>query len=112
MTQLYALRPGQLRKRLVLETPIDASDGGGGTTRSWQVATSFWGAVTPMAAGPGIDAEQPGGAIRYRVTCRHRTDIRPGHRLRNGTQTLSIDAVLDPDGTRRWTEARCHEHQP
>jgi len=111
MSQIYAMRPGQLRKRLVLEKPVFSSDGGGGTSRSWQVATSLWGAVTPMSPAAGVEAEQPGGAVRYRVTCRHRTDIRPGHRFRNGAQILQIDAVIDPDSTRRWTECRCREHQ-
>lgn len=111
MTAFQGTRPGDMRHRLLLEQPVFSSDGGGGTARSWQAAASLWGAITPLSPARGIEAEQPGGRINYRVTCRFRTDIKPGQRFRTTQQTLEIDAVVDPDGRRRWIECRCREHQ-
>lgn len=111
MSDHLTMRSGQLRHRLVLEQPVFTSDGGGGTTRSWQVTATLWAAVTPMSLAGAADAEQPGGRIGYRVICRYRSDLRPGQRFRDGQQHLDIYAVVDPDGRRRWVECRCREHQ-
>lgn len=111
MASLLALSAGQLRHRLILEQPAFASDGGGGTARSWQTAATLWGAVTPLSPASNVDAEQPGGRIGYRVICRYRSDIRPGQRFRDGQRNLDIYAVVDPDGRKRWIDCRCREHQ-
>lgn len=111
MSSLQTTRPGDLRHRLILERPVFQSDGGGGTTRSWQLAATLWGAIAPQSPGQSVEAEQPGGQVNYRVTCRFRGDIKPGQRFRTGQQTLEIYAVVDPDGRKRWIECRCREHQ-
>ncbi len=111
MTSARPSHPGHLRHRLVLEHPVFAADGGGGSQRSWQVVTSFWGALAPFSPRHDVDAEKPGSAVHFRVTCRYRTDIRPGQRLRSGSDVLTIDAAIDPDGQRRWLEILCREHQ-
>ena len=111
MSNTNVTSPGRLRQRLVAERPVFTGDGGGGTARSWEVAATLWGAVTPFSPSQNVDAEQPGGRISYRVTCRFRTDIRPGQRFRTGPQILDIYAVVDPDGRKRWIECRCREHQ-
>jgi len=105
------MNPGRLRHRLVLEQPVFTSDGGGGTSRSWQTTATLWAAVSPLSPASNVDAEQPGGHIGYRVICRYRSDIRPGQRFREGHQHLDIYAVVDPDGRKRWAECRCREHQ-
>lgn len=105
-------RPGQLRHRLVLEAPVFAADGGGGTARSWETSVILWAQIIPLSPAPDVDAERPGGQVRYRVICRHRTEVKVGQRFRNGPQYLGIEAVFDPDGTARWLECRCREHQP
>ncbi|MEP0070018.1 phage head closure protein [Pyruvatibacter sp.] len=111
MTSSQVTRPGDMCHRLILEQPVFVSDGGGGTARSWQLAATLWGAITPLSPARGVEAEQPGGRINYRVTCRFRSDIKPGQRFRTTQQTLEIYAVVDPDGCRRWIECRCREHQ-
>lgn len=111
MVDTQRQQSGELRSRLVLERPVYIGDGGGSTSRSWQTATSLWGAVVPLAPASGVEAEQPGGRVRYRVTCRYRTDIKTGQRFRLGNRILEIDVVVDPDGRRRWIECRCQERQ-
>jgi SPP1 family predicted phage head-tail adaptor len=101
---------GELRTRLVLESPVRASDGGGGGDIAWETVAEVWAAVRPVSGGEGFALDRVAGHLSHEVVMRHRAGVTPEMRLREGARVYDIRAVLDPDGRRHWlrclTEAR------
>ena len=95
---------GRLRDRLSVEIPIDAPDGYGGMTRSYQVSTKVWGVIW---TGRGPD--QDGQVISQLVVMRWRNDIETGMRLRKGSRILRICQLADADGRRMRMVCLCEE---
>ena len=94
---------GDLNRRLVLEAPVESADGAGGVTRLYDVVTTLWAQVEPLAARADVNAASLGAALRYRITIRKRNDITTRHRLSDGAQTYRIlSARLSAD--RRFLE--------
>ena len=100
---------GALRRRLRLQRPVGTDDGSGGETTSWQDVATLWAAVTPLSGHFSRRADEPAGELFLRVELRHRPGLSPGMRFltEDGTP-LFIEAVHDPDGTRRRLVCRCH----
>lgn len=102
---------GQLRHRLVHETPVETPDGQGGMTRAFLGVDALWGALETRAA-PGEMADRPGAVLTHVVTVRAPATVRPGDRLRLGARHLLVEAVSDPEGRGRWLVCDCREETP
>jgi SPP1 family predicted phage head-tail adaptor len=94
---------GDLNRRLVLEAPGDSDDGIGGVTRLYDVVTTLWAQVTPLAARGGVEAASLAATARYRIVIRKRGDITTRHRLQDGVRFYRVVAVRD-SADRRFTE--------
>lgn len=103
--------PGELRHRLVHETPVATPDGLGGAGLAFAVAGELWGAIR-TAAAPAEIADRPGAVRTHRVTLRAPAAVTPGDRLRLGARLLLVEAVSDEDGRGRWLTCRCREETP
>ena len=97
-------RIGTLRDRLVLEQAIRTDDGGGGASITWQTVAELWAYVRPVSGEERLRADQTAGRITHEVWLRHRPDIVPAMRLRQGGRVLDIVAVL---ATARRARLRC-----
>lgn len=102
--------PGLLNRRLVLEAPVEISDGAGGVTRSYDSVATLWAAVTPVAAREQIDAAQRGGAVTHRIGIRFSADITTRHRFRDGARVFRIVSLRDRDGRKRFLNITAEEH--
>ncbi|MEH3118297.1 MAG: head-tail adaptor protein [Methylorubrum populi] len=92
---------GARRRRLVLELPVDVSDGFGGRLRRYVAGPVLWGSLEALGstvAGRGGRTDRPG---LYRVALRYRPGVTPDMRLADGTRRFVIRAADDPDGRRR-----------
>ncbi len=56
---------GDMNRRLVLEAPTESDDGEGGVTRLYDIVTTLWGQVTPLAAR----ADDTPPAVSARCCC-------------------------------------------
>jgi SPP1 family predicted phage head-tail adaptor len=83
---------GDLNRRMVLEAPIETDDSEGGVTRLYDVVTTLWAQVSPLAARVDIAAGSLGAAQRYRIVIRKRNDITTRHRMQDGTNVYRIVA--------------------
>lgn len=97
-----ASRPGRLRARLTLETPLDTPDGAGGFSRSWVGGPAFAADIVPVRAGEGEFGEGHAGLLTHRIIVRARTDIASGDRLRLGARVFEIRAIHDRDEDGRY----------
>ena len=102
-------RIGQLRQRLVLESPVRIPDGGGGAIESWLTVAEIWASLTPATGAESVPAEAIAGHVSHVVVMRHRSDVVPAMRLRSGTRLFEITAILDADGRRRHLKCLCRE---
>jgi SPP1 family predicted phage head-tail adaptor len=102
--------PGDLNRRLVLEAPSESGDGEGGMTRLYDVVTTLWAQVTPLAARSDFIADRLGAALRFRVVIRKRDDITTRHRLLDGAHLYQIVAVRE-SADRRFLEIDAEERQ-
>jgi SPP1 family predicted phage head-tail adaptor len=89
---------GRLRHRLVLEAPVRAADGAGGTMRTWQAVATLWAALEPVPQDEAAYADRLTPGVRYRVLVRRRSGLTAEHRLRWGDRVLAIVAVAPDQG--------------
>jgi SPP1 family predicted phage head-tail adaptor len=95
--------PGDLNRRLVLEAPAESDDGAGGVTRLYDVVTTLWAQVVPLAARLDAAAGSLGAVARYRIVIRMRSGITTQHRLQDGTRLYRVIATRD-SADRRFLE--------
>ena len=81
---------GELNRRLTLEAPVEADDGAGGVTRSYQPVTTLWAQVTPVAARADVQADALAAVRRDTIVIRMRDDITTRHRFSEGARLYRI----------------------
>jgi SPP1 family predicted phage head-tail adaptor len=82
--------PGTLRQRLLLEAPVETTDGAGGVTRTYAAAASLWAEIVPLSARPAVAAGAAGALGLDHIRIRMRRDLTTAHRLRQGTRVWRI----------------------
>ena len=105
-------RIGKLRRRLQLESPVEAADEIGGFSRTWTNVASVWGEIETLSGEDTFEASQGQIQLTHRVTVRWRPDITGAMRLRDGARAFEIIAALDGDAQRRFLVCRCREIKP
>ncbi len=101
--------PGQLRRRLVLEAPVETPDGAGGVTRSFAAVATLWAQVRPLSALAEIEAARLGARITHRIRIRYSPDITVRHRLRDGERIYRIVALRESDERKRFLQIEAQE---
>ena len=109
------LNAGDLRQRIVVQSPSAASDAFGQTAaddaQGWTTAFTVWAMVRPLN---GKDVYALGAGFTSQVT--HKVSIRwPGSwvtsqmRIQYDGRTFKIQAVSDPDEKKRQLDLICME---
>jgi SPP1 family predicted phage head-tail adaptor len=101
--------PGKLRHRLVLEAPLEADDGAGGVTRTYENVATIWAAIEPLALAEQIAAESLGARLTHRIVIRTGFDVTLRHRFKLGARSFRIAAIRDPDESGRFREIHAEE---
>jgi SPP1 family predicted phage head-tail adaptor len=104
-------RPGiaALRRRMTLEQPSRAADGGGGVAVSWTPISDLWAELRSIGGNESAASEGVQGRVTHEVTIRRRTNIATSMRLRMGTRLFAIVAVLDRDGAEPYLRILAEE---
>jgi head-tail adaptor len=89
-----------LNRRLVLEAPVSAPDGMGGTVPGWAVLGVIWGDIRPRSGRERTEDGVPLAQVPVRVTVRASapgSEARPqaGQRFREGDRIFRILAVSE-----------------
>ncbi len=101
---------GDLNRRLALQAPVEADDGEGGVTRSYQTVTTLWAHVAPLSARADVAADSLGAVLRYAIVVRTRDDITTRHQFADGTRIYRIAAVRE-SADRRFLEIAAEERE-
>jgi len=104
----------KLGRRLVLEDPVQTSDGAGGLTTVWTALGIHWAQVTPGTGRERLDSSLPRSVIPLRILVRASpvgSDARPhaGQRFREDTRVFNIIAVTESDSSARFLT--CHAEE-
>ena len=102
----------RLRRRIVIETPVESADGAGGVRRSWTAAATVWAAVQPLKAVDAPPLALPGQTVTHRVTLRWRAGLTTAARLRLGSRVFALRAVHDPEERGRILVCHAEEVKP
>ena len=94
---------GDLNRRLVLEAPAESDDGAGGVMRLYDVVTTLWAQVKPLAARGEVAVDSLGASARVRIVVRMRAGITTQHRFQDGTRIYRIVAMRE-SADRRFLE--------
>lgn len=92
---------GALRRRMLLEAPVETPDGAGGVLRGYTLVAAVWAGIEWLSGDERWRAGRPEQAASHRITLRWRAGVDAGQRLRDGDRIFDIRTVADPDGGRR-----------
>lgn len=87
----------RLRQRITLQQPVEATDSGGGVTKTWQNVATVWAEMVPLRGDERVIAEQLPSVVVYRVTIRYRDDVQPSWRIQYKGKSLNIRATMNAD---------------
>ena len=106
-----------LNRPLILEDPVEISDGAGGITLSWIPLGTLWGEVKPSAGREVNGEEVVMASIGFRITVRGAKvgsprRPKPEQRLRDGSRLFVILAVTERDLSGAFLTCFAIEEQP
>ncbi|MFD2181401.1 phage head closure protein [Rhodoplanes azumiensis] len=94
--------PGTLRRRLVLEAPVETADGAGGTVRDHVAVATLWAALAPRGERGVVEADSAGAVVTHRILVRAGPEITTLNRFRAGSRLFRVVAVRDLDPAGRY----------
>ncbi len=100
---------GDMRTRVILETPVDSVDDAGALARVWRPVASVWARIEPRRGAEIFPAGAQESVLTSEVIVRWRSDVASPMRFRIGSRALLIRAAFDPDGCRRFLVCVCDE---
>ncbi len=107
----------RLNRPLLLEDPVEVSDGAGGLSVTWVPLGTLWGEVKP-SSGREVDGEEVRFAsVGFRITVRGAAvgspqRPRPEQRLRDGGRVFVILAVTERDLSGAFLTCFAREEEP
>jgi SPP1 family predicted phage head-tail adaptor len=91
------LTSGELTRRVTIQSPSDADDGGGGSERTWTTVATVWAKIEPGTGREFLAAQQLTPELSHLITIRWRSDVNAKCRAVYGAQVFAIEAVADID---------------
>jgi SPP1 family predicted phage head-tail adaptor len=108
-TQLDA---GRLTAKLLLQAPIDTSDGQGGVMRTWSDVSSLWAAIRPLTVSRDEVASAERVTALFDIWLYMRSDIVVGMRLIQQARIFTVLSSRSSDESHRFLILRCVEEKP
>lgn len=104
---------GDLRHRVEIGRYANGTDQfGDPIPPTWHSVATVWAAVEGLRGRLYFEAQQTAEQSDHKVTIRWRRGIEPGMIVRHDGRELTVQAVLDEDGRRRWLSLLCREVRP
>ncbi|MFA5991823.1 MAG: phage head closure protein [Candidatus Doudnabacteria bacterium] len=88
---------GQLRQRIIIETPTTSQDTAGGVTQTWSTFLTVWASVEPLNGHKLFQAKQANADVTGIIKIRYQSGIEPNMRVKYGSRILSIVSIINTD---------------
>jgi SPP1 family predicted phage head-tail adaptor len=95
--------PARFNRRLSFEAPVEAADGAGGVTRTYEQIALLWAEVTPLSAAADVAAAALGASVTHRIVIRAGRTVTNRHRFVDNARVYRVIAARD-SADRRLTE--------
>ncbi len=102
---------GRFNRQLTIENEIEMSDGCGGFVTRYETQDTIWAHICPLRASNITRADNSIVEISHRILVRFRPNISTSTRFVTGSRRFKVEAVRDPDETRRYLECDCVERK-
>lgn len=102
----------RLRRRLTLQQEVQASDGAGGYSKSWQDVAELWGEITSVGTGGWrelLAPDQLQSEVTHRILLRYRAGVTTAMRLLFEERAFNIRAIIDRGEIHETLELLVHE---
>jgi SPP1 family predicted phage head-tail adaptor len=100
---------GEMRERVVLQSPTLTSDSRGGASESWSTVATVWAKIEPKSASQVLFSQQLQHRITHKFTIRYRSDVLSTWRITFDSRTFHIQGVRDLMERGRYLEIDCEE---
>lgn len=106
------MRAGNLRHKITIQKPTEASDGIGGMTTTWGTFKSVRAAIWPLRGTEYIAAMQVTSEISHKIRIRYLDNVTSKMRIKFGTRYFDIQSIINPDERDIYLEMMCRETTP
>lgn len=103
------MEAGHLRHRVQLDHYTVAANAVGDPVKSWASVAEVWASIEPLSGRELEWAQQQHAQAAIRVTMRYRAGIDTTYRIRFGTRTFEVLAVVNPDERNETLVVTCRE---
>ena len=101
------MRAGTLDQRVTLEQRVEGQDAAGQPFEDWLPVFDAWAAVAPLRGREVIRADAVAAISDVLVKLRYRPGVTPAMRVRHGSDTYNIAAVINVNSANREIELLC-----
>ena len=94
--EVYVMRAGSLRHRIVIQQPTTGTNAQGGKTKAWEDVVTVWAAIEPLRGREYLEAHQIEAEISARISIRYRSGLDTHMRIQWGSRYYKIDSIINP----------------
>lgn len=111
MSKIKTYDAGRFNRQLTIENEIEMADGCGGYVSRYKPQDTVWAHVCPVRSATITRADNSVLELSHRILVRFRANISSKTRFVTGSRCFEVQAVRDPDETRRYLECDCVERK-
>lgn len=103
------LSPGELNRRVTLQTRTSVQDTYGQAQDTWADWATCWAKIEPLSGNEMISAQAINAELTHKVTIRYRPGVLASMRLLYGGRIFNVGSVIEPQMARVSLELTCGE---
>jgi len=89
------IRPGELRERVTIQTPVRATNSLGETTITWQDGSTIWASVNGVSSKEALEFGQQAVSVSHRLRFRYVDGLTHQDRFVWRSRILDIVSLLE-----------------
>jgi SPP1 family predicted phage head-tail adaptor len=91
------MQAGKLRHRIIIQKQtLGAADAYGEPARTWSTWAGRWSSIEPISGREIQYARSFAGTVSHKITLRHLDVVATTYRVKFGSRTFAINAVITP----------------
>ena len=100
---------GKMRYKIEVQSPVNTTDTGGGSTRTWSTVSTRWANIIPKSGNESYRQGQVQETLTHEVTIRWLENIGTNYRLKYGNRLFNIKNLKNIDERGRYIVMQCEE---
>lgn len=109
MSEVYAVRAGDLRRRITIEQRASTQDSSMQRVETWSTFATCWAEIRPLQGRELQTAQAVAAETTHELSLRYRAGVTPAMRVAYQGRIFDITAVMDPDTRHRRLTLLCSE---